>query len=49
MITLADYKLPMFQGLIEKYGWEQTQEVAGLYNDRSAELVFNGFLDEPSQ
>ena len=49
MITLADYKLPMFQGLIEKYGWEQTQEVAGLYNDRSAELVFNGFLEDPAQ
>ena len=49
MITLADYKLPMFEGLIEKYGWEQTQEVTGLYNDRSAELVFNGFLEEPSQ
>ncbi|MBQ7466476.1 MAG: GNAT family N-acetyltransferase, partial [Clostridia bacterium] len=22
MITLADYKLPMFEGLIKKYGWE---------------------------
>lgn len=48
MITLADYKLPMFEGLIEKYGWEQTQEVSGLYNDRSVELVFNGILDTSS-
>ena len=49
MITLADYKLPMFEGLIEKYGWVQTQEVTGLYNDKSAELVFNGFLEPPVQ
>lgn len=49
MITLADYKLPMFEGLIEKYGWVQTQEITGLYNDRSAELVFNGFLEDPNQ
>jgi GNAT superfamily N-acetyltransferase len=44
MITLADYKLPMFEGLIKKYKWEKTQEVKGLYNDRSLELVFNGIL-----
>ena len=42
MITLADYKLPMFEGIIKKYGWKQTQVVKGLYNDRSAELVYNG-------
>lgn len=49
MITLADYKLPMFEGLIEKYQWEQTQEVTGLYNDKCAELVFNGYLEDPAQ
>ena len=47
MITIADYKLPMFEGLIKKYDWKQTQEVKGLYNDRSAELVYNGYLDNP--
>lgn len=44
MITLADYKLPMFEGLIKKYGWEKSQEVSGLYNERSIELVYNGKL-----
>lgn len=44
MITITDYKLPMFKGLIEKYGWEKTEEVYGLYNDKYKELVFNGFL-----
>lgn len=44
MITIADYKLPMFKGLIEKYGWVKTEEVTGLYNDRHKELVYNGYL-----
>lgn len=44
MITLADYKLPMFEGLIKKYGWEMTEEVTGLYNDKHKELVYNGSL-----
>lgn len=46
VITLADYKLPMFEGLIEKYNWEKTEEVSGLYNDRSVELVYNGKLTQ---
>ena len=46
MITLADYKLKMFEGLIKKYNWEQTQIVTGLYNDHSKELVYNGFLEK---
>lgn len=44
LITLADYKLPMFEGLIKKYNWKQTQVVKGLYNDKSVELVYNGQL-----
>ncbi|MBR1925761.1 MAG: GNAT family N-acetyltransferase [Clostridia bacterium] len=44
MITLAEYKLPMFEGLIKKYDWEQTEKVVGLYNDKYAELVYNGHL-----
>lgn len=48
MITLAEYKLPMFEGLIKKYGWEKTEEVTGLYNDKYKELVYNGSLSQPS-
>ena len=44
LITLADYKLPMFQPIIDKYGWELTEIVEGLYNDRAKELCFNGTL-----
>ena len=44
LITLADYKLPMFQPIIEKYDWKLTEVVNGFYNDRSKELCFNGSL-----
>lgn len=44
LITLADYKLSMFQPIIEKYDWKLTEVVSGLYNDRSKELCFNGKL-----
>ena len=44
LITLADYKLPMFQPIIDKYRWELTEIVEGLYNDRAKELCFNGTL-----
>ncbi len=44
LITLADYKLPMFQPIIDKYDWELTEVVCGLYNDRAKELCFNGKL-----
>ena len=43
-ITLADYKLEMFRPIIDKYGWELTEIVTGIYNDRSQELCFNGTL-----
>ena len=46
MITIADYKEPMFKGLIEKYGWVKTEEVSGLYNDKHNELVYNGSLSQ---
>jgi ASC-1-like (ASCH) protein len=47
LITLADYKLPMFKHIIEKYGWELTQTMeAGYYNNSSSELVYNGTLPE---
>lgn len=44
LITLVDYKLEMFRPIIEKYDWELTEIVSGLYNDRSQELCFNGTL-----
>lgn len=44
LITLADYKLNMFKPIIEKYDWQLTEIVSGLYNDRSEELCFNGTL-----
>lgn len=34
----------MFQPIIEKYDWELTEVVSGLYNDRAKELCFNGKL-----
>lgn len=46
LITLADYKLDMFLPLINKYGWELTEVVEGLYNDTSKELCFNGTLTD---
>ncbi len=46
MITIADYKLPMFEKLISKYDWKQTQIVEGLYNEKSKELVYNGYLEQ---
>jgi len=44
LVTLADYKLEMFKPFINKYGWELTEVVSGLYNNRSQELCFNGTL-----
>lgn len=43
LITIADYKLNLFLGIITKYGWEETQRLKGYYND-STEIVFNGTL-----
>lgn len=46
LITLADYKLPMFEGIIKKYNWKQTQILpVGYYNNSSKELVFNGKIE----
>lgn len=44
LITLADYKLPMFQPIIDKYNWELTEVINGLYNNHTKELCFNGRL-----
>lgn len=49
LITLADYKLEMFKPIIDKYGWELTEIVTGLYNDRAQELCFNGTLTKNNE
>ena len=45
LITIADYKLDQFSGIIKKYAWKETQVLdAGYYNDHSREHVFNGTI-----
>lgn len=45
LITIADYKLDQFSGIINKYAWKETQVLdAGYYNDHSREHVFNGTI-----
>ena len=47
LITIADYKIPMFETIIKKYNWELTQTMSeGYYNNSSRELVYNGKLPE---
>ena len=47
LITIADYKLLMFQHIIRKCDWELTQIMPiGYYNNASQELVFNGTLPD---
>lgn len=49
LITLADYKLEMFKPIINKYDWQLTEIVSGLYNNRSQELCFNGTLTKNNE
>ena len=42
--TVTDYKIGMFQPLINHYGWQLEQRVHGYYNDHHSELCFNGKL-----
>lgn len=45
LITIADYKVSMFEHIIRKYNWKLTQTMsAGYYNSTSRELVYNGKL-----
>ena len=47
LITIADYKVSMFEPIIRKYNWKLTQTMrAGYYNNSSRELVYNGKLPE---
>jgi ASC-1-like (ASCH) protein/GNAT superfamily N-acetyltransferase len=46
LITIADYKVAMFNRIIEKYDWRLTQVLeGGYYNDHSKEYVYNGKID----
>ena len=46
LITIADYKFPMFEHIIKKY-WKLMQTMRkGYYNSFSRELVYNGKLPE---
>ena len=47
LITIADYKIKMFDPIIKKYNWELTQTLGkGYYNNTSREFVYNGKLPE---
>lgn len=49
LITIADYKLPMFQRFIDKYGWELTEVVSEVYNKHAKELCYNGTLTKDKE
>lgn len=49
LITIADYKLGMFEPIIRKYNWELVESVSGLYNDNYQELCFNGTLTKTNE
>lgn len=42
--TIPDYKLGMFQSLINRHDWQLEQRLHGYYNDQHSELCFNGKL-----
>ena len=44
LVTITEDKLPMFAKIIEKYGWELTEIVDGIYNKSIREFCFNGQL-----
>lgn len=44
LVTIADYKLPMFQAIIDKYDWQLVEIVTGLY--RKDEFCYNGRLTQ---
>lgn len=43
-ITFADYKLPLFKSIIDKFDWELVEIVPNAYNNETSELCFNGKL-----
>lgn len=49
LITISDYKFEMFESLIEKYDWQLTEAITGIYNEESKELCFNGTLSDKTK
>lgn len=45
-ITFPDYKLDIFKAFIEKYAWNLTEKVYGLYKDKTEKLCFNGAFNK---
>lgn len=45
LITFPDYEYKMFEPFIDKYNWNLTESVFGVYNKRK-ELCFNGELNK---
>lgn len=46
LVTISEDKLDMFQGIIKKHNWNQTQVLPkGYYNNTYREIVFNGFIN----
>lgn len=43
LISIAEYKMDMFKGIVAKYDWKVTQRLEGYYSD-VVEIVFNGEL-----
>lgn len=47
LATIAEYKFPMYEKIIQKYNWKLTQKIGkGHYNNISGELVYNGKINE---
>ena len=45
LISIADYKVGLFEHIIKKYEWKLTQTMSkGFYNNVSCEYVYNGIL-----
>ncbi|MGG3510224.1 GNAT family N-acetyltransferase [Paenibacillus lautus] len=44
IISISEDRIEMFKYHIEKYKFEKTQEICGIYKPDSIEYVFNGYL-----
>ena len=40
--TINSSKLEMFSKIIDKYGWEITEEINDIYNEGETEIILNG-------
>ncbi len=46
LITINEDKIPMFEKIIEKYNWQLTEILNGIYTDSIREFCFNGRLSK---